>query len=474
MNLDSWLSTTRRRVLGQLLCGGGAILGACGLASAADRTRQQGRILLGHVPSTPPGLREAIRFPLVEALLGRRSRRFALGCKIPDGPTAYASQEKSLPLSDLEQMLLLTSVAGNTGWQNLIPHSPSYAPDIPNYSAAAGGRTFPSAAGFHTTEFFFTDDHGTYFFPTRDAPSLSTPDGDGQIDLQRFLQAHRERIKSLSNERLGLPPTPEHLEMHNAWCANCPGSTLIIPVADAAQHHLANLCYLVQNGICLYDDVAGSSIPGIEQFDDVVDVKKSYPLSVAEQMTLAEVSVEVSTACYAGTLMLQALGLGGWTFSGLNPFSVLGASGDPGVPGLGFRHDLDERWPLPNVTGLKGVFEGLCPPHVPDMHEAVKRLVARKFGPGGPYHTDTPGPYRDDRRVRSSGQWHSERFQKCVATTAQYIYDRYGRFPATFSSMFTMMYLQAHHLELGYYDAHFGPGAYLRTHAEHRKNWHGR
>ena len=34
-------------------------------------------------------LRELSAFPLVEALYGRRSRRFALGDEIPDGPLAY-------------------------------------------------------------------------------------------------------------------------------------------------------------------------------------------------------------------------------------------------------------------------------------------------------------------------------------------------------------------------------------------------
>jgi hypothetical protein len=38
---------------------------------------------------------------------------------------------------------------------------------------------------------------------------------------------------------------------------------------------------------------------------------------------------------------------------------VLGASGDPNVPGLGFRYDTDEKWSLPNPTGLQGVFEGI-------------------------------------------------------------------------------------------------------------------
>jgi len=39
---------------------------------------------------------------------------------------------------------------------------------LPNYCASPVGRTFPSAAGVATSELFFTDDDGTYFFPTRD------------------------------------------------------------------------------------------------------------------------------------------------------------------------------------------------------------------------------------------------------------------------------------------------------------------
>ena len=39
---------------------------------------------------------------------------------------------------------------------------------LSNYCGSPVGRTFPSAAGFITSELFFTDDNGTYFFPTRD------------------------------------------------------------------------------------------------------------------------------------------------------------------------------------------------------------------------------------------------------------------------------------------------------------------
>jgi hypothetical protein len=151
---------------------------------------------------------------------------------------------------------------------------------------------------------------------------------------------------------------------------------------------------------------------------------------------------------------------------------MLGASGNPDVPGLGFRYDTDDRWPYPNPTGLKGVMEGYCPPHHPHMQSAVEKLCERKFGHGGPYHSETPGPWKDSPKVRSAAQVHDERFRECVTLQAQYIYDTFGKFPGTVPSMFLIMYLQAHHLDVEFYDKFYKPGAYLKTHAMHMAQWH--
>jgi hypothetical protein len=34
------------------------------------------------------------------------------------------------------------------------------------------------------------------------------------------------------------------------------------------------------------------------------------------------------------------------------------------------------------------------------------------------------------------------------------------------------MYLQAHHIDLDFYDEFYKPGAYLETHAKHMVRWH--
>jgi hypothetical protein len=319
---------------------------------------------------------------------------------------------------------------------------------------------------------FFTDDEGVYVLDTRDAPALCERGEDGSLDLEAVCNALKSRARKIRDGRLGLPPEVPYTEAHNTWVVNHPGTLLVIPVGDLAQHLLLNLCYMLQNGLVLRDDIHRRPIPGIEKFKHLVDVNNTWNLTFVEQWSLGELTTELATSCYAGALMLQAMGLGGWMFNGVDAFSVLGASENAQVPGLGFRYDTDERWPYPNPTGLKGVMEGFCPPHFANMRDAVEAVCRRKFGPGGPFHPETPGPWKDSPKVRSAAQVHSEEFRECVAMQAQYILDTFGKFPGTVPSIFLITYLQAHHLDLEFYDQFFKPGAYLKTHAEHMARWH--
>ncbi|AKD05416.1 hypothetical protein PKOR_00345 [Pontibacter korlensis] len=420
----------------------------------------------------PAGFERMMDFGLVEALLGRRSRRFFMGAEIPDGVFAYKSRHEPVPLSELEKLLLVGACAGNTSWHHMIYRAQLYAPHLSNYAGAAAGRTFPSAAGFHTSKTFFTDDDGVYVLDNRDAPAAAQRDADGRLDLNAVLDALRQQVRKLQDGRIGVPCEVPYVEAHNTWVVNKPGTLLIIPVGDLSQHVLLAICYMLQNGMVVTDDINKRPIPGIEKFSHLADMYSVWPITFLEQWSLAELTVELSTSCYAGALMLQAMGLGGWMFDGIDPFSMLGASGNAAVPGLGFRFDTSERWPYPNPTGLSGVMEGYCPPHYPDMRSAVEAICERKFGKGGPFNSGTPGPWKESARVRGAAEVHSEDFKACVALQAQYIYDTFGKFPGTVPSMLVVTYLQAHHLDLAFYDKFYNPGSYLRTHAEHMKNWH--
>ena len=86
--------------------------------------------------------------------------------------------------------------------------------------------------------------------------------------------------------------------------------------------------------------------------------------------------------------------------------------------------------------------------------------------------TGLPSRQTASRTSRSAAPVHEARFRECVALQAQYVYDTFGKFPGTVPSVFVMMYLQAHHLDLEFYDEFYNPGAYLRTHAMHIQQWH--
>jgi hypothetical protein len=420
----------------------------------------------------PPGFQEVMNFSLIQGLLGRRSRRFFMGAEIPDGVFAYKSRQNPVPLSDLEKMLVVAACGGNTSWHHMIYRGDPYAPHLSNYSGAAGGRVFPSAAGFQTSQTFFTDDNGVYVLEMRDAPAFADRANDGSLNMDEFVNNVQKHVRKIQNGRLQVPSELPITEAHNTWVFNKPSTLVVIPVGDLSQHVLLNVCYMLENGLVLYDDINKRAVPGVDQFKDIVDTENVWPITFVEQWSLSELTVELGTSCYAGTLMLQAIGLGGWMLNGVDPFATLGASGDPGVPGLGFRYDEDERWPYPNPTGLDGVMEGYCPPHHTDMRAAVEAVCERKFGPGGPFHPDTPGPWKDSRKVRSAAQVHDERFRDCVALQTQYVYDTFGKFPGTVPSMFLIMYLQAHHIDLEFYDKFFKQGSYLQTHATHMDRWH--
>jgi len=402
-------------------------------------------------------LSQAAGFGLFAAITGRRSRRFPVGGAIPAGALTYTSRRPVQPLSEVERALLLSLMAGATGWHDGIVHHPGYAPALPNYPGSATGRTMPSAAGFHTSQVFFTDDTGCYLLPTRD----QRPQHSGTIE--DWITHTADSYVQLSDSRLEVPREEPYMEGHNTWIGNHPGSLLAFAVADLAEHLMENLWFFAANGYRITDDINDRDLPGLQGFSHLAHADDPIPLSFVEQYTLTEASAELSIAAHNGALGLQAMGLGGWIFDGLDRLSVL--------DGFGFVADTDPRWPFANATGLPGHFETLSPPHVASVADGVAKLVARKFGPGGPSHPETPGPWTQTARVRASAL-PPDGIADLVTLQASYIYDTFGKLPGTVPTVHVLMYLQAQHLDTDFYDEFYGPGAYLRTHAEHQQTWH--
>ncbi len=419
-------------------------------------------------------IRELLRFSLMEAIFGRRARRFARGMEIPSGPLAFKSRHSPMPLSELEQAVLVAAATGVTGWNFGITHTTSRPQEFAHYTERFGGRTAPTAAGIGTTALLYTDDHGIYFCNLRDTPPTRQREYQNEGDAERILATCREHTVTLRNGRLEIARKPPHIMEHNLWVANAPGSTLFMPLADMSEECLAFLAVFLGSGYMLFDDYAKRPAGNLAPFirAGLLDQSKPLPLSFLEQGVLSACSAEIAFMAHNIVLTLQAMGLGGWFYTGIDPSSVLGAYADQAMPGAGFRFVRDARWTLPNPVGLDGHYEGLCPPYHSDMRAGAKVLAARKFGPEGAYDPNTPGPFKNNSEIKRGVTPYSDEFLDCLGETAQYIYDTYGKFPATIPTILSAGYVQAQHIDTEFYDTHFLPGAYLETHAAHLTRWH--
>lgn len=56
-----------------------------------------------------------LQFPLLQAIFGRRARRFGVGMESPSGPLAFKSRSAPHPLSELEKALLISAGTGSAG-----------------------------------------------------------------------------------------------------------------------------------------------------------------------------------------------------------------------------------------------------------------------------------------------------------------------------------------------------------------------
>jgi hypothetical protein len=420
-------------------------------------------------------LNQLTQFPLLEAIFGRRARRFGRGMEIPSGPLAYKSKLEPSPLSELEQSILIAVGTGVTGWNFGVPYGPDRPNEHAHYTQRFTGRTFPTAGGFGTPAMLYTDDNGTYITNTRDIqPSGVSELGDDlKAAAENIIAVCRENTTRLSGSRLDLPAEPPHMLEPNLWMANAPGSTLFMPIGDASESVLALMAMAISNGNVLMDDEAGKPAGNLQPFitSGLLNDQKRVPLSILQQMAYEGNCLELAFMGHNMVLTQQAMGLGGLYFSGLNRWSILGAFAEKGIHGMGFRFVHNDRWIMPNPVGLDGIYEGLCPPYYPDMRAAVEVFVERKFAPEGAYERNTPGPWKHSNAIKNGVTPYSDEFVDCLTEVAQYVYDKHGKFPGTFSTIVMPGYVQAVHLDTEYYDTFYEAGAYLKSHEEHSRVW---
>lgn len=421
----------------------------------------------------PEGFDKAINFGLLDSIFSRRSRRFGLGMEIPEGTLQYKSSHDPHPLSELEEAFLIWAGTGTTGLS---------LGDLPRSGISWlfqwTGRSWPCSCNSHSTELFYTNDEGVYMVKLFDLmpedTSIFTNLGREQ-QMEKVLELFNKSKIKIEDGRADLPKGEPGLFDFNAWNCNKPGTTFFIPVTNTTVEYMVLLFIYFGSkyGFNIVDELNGGRSCGLDKWIEKGYIRKDVELSLfdLELRVLTTLNVEQAFISQNMNLALQALGLGGWTFTGLLPHYALGV--DPKYKGLGFRFNQAEKsvrsTKAPYPVGRDGVFESLCPPYVKDMNEAVDKFLQMR---GEFWKEENPYPYKEPKDVLEDEYHPSEVRIQIVKDFCTYIFENYGRFPAFLDPMFTRLVFQAHHLDLDFYDKHFREDSYHEMHKQHFSLWH--
>lgn len=468
--------------------------------------------------SAQSALRDLFEYPFMSCLIERRTRRIARGTSVIAGQLSHQSKNAPAPLGSLEEAILIVS----TGAVGLTTHDgPLVRPDgvkelgTPFLNVVA--RTASSADNCQATVWFMINDDGIWLLKQpkgRDAAATlkDLPPRWSDWTENDWIEAARSVKVRISPQRLDFPRDYPYYLGWNAQTSNRPGTTIFLPLVDCTWQYINALLILLSEpdgkrplilddfrrfhpkglveimawiggSIGLSPKIPYQPIGGLKWVRNGF-VNKDYPGPLGFGRAL-----RTDYECFFGlqNLMLvgQALGLGGWIHGSVFPPYIYQDDPAKGWHGLGFRmmqpKTLHPMPPVPasqpNPVGIDGILEGLCPPYVASMDEAVDRVIEAKYGSRGCY-TDLSVfglPYRDPKDAAAyvrDGTQYSAKAVQYTKEICNYIYDTYGRFPAHTDAFYTSgMWLQFSHLELEYYDRFFDGRQYTRQH-RHDEVWH--
>jgi hypothetical protein len=435
---------------------------------------------LDPAPFAPGGaVAQAWTYPLFDAILQRRARRFPLGATMPGHLQHFVSPHAPLPLEPVEEAILILAGTGISGIAlGDLPFMDETGRTLcGNTLLQLTGRVYASACGAHGTELFYTNDNGVYMVQQRHTRPERMQEYARASDRWRLATRLQDHRVVLQEQRLHIPRQFPALLAFNQWNVNVPGSTVFMPITDVTCEYINLLMLLFESPhrLYIYDDLNNHAEP-LKRWADagLLNRRLPYPLSLLERNAAQQcVAVEQALMLQNMYLALQAMGLGGWMLGTGAPLIVLGGTA---VPGLGFRFvqpPATRQNVLPNPVGLDGIFEAHCPPYYPSMDAAVDAVVAAKWGQGGIFTGDGgPTPFRQPQLVAEEVPVSPDEVVQMTKDLCNYIYTTYGRFPARLDAMNMCMWLQAHHLETDYYDCFLQPGAYHEAIAKHIQVWH--
>jgi hypothetical protein len=427
---------------------------------------------------------------LYRLLRERRSRRFARGLDLKGGPLTYRSVEAPTPLSEEERARLAFAACGVTGWAlNDMGLGPGQGGTM---MAGLTGRTVPSIDALQAVALVVSSDDGTWLF--RRGADLSPAEVRELIHLaadEEYVEIWRRQAVRLSETRTSPPMLPPHNIPLNLWNAHAPGTTYFLPIADITLPMINVLLELLdeRNALFPVDERASFAPAGVARFarsrgghlDD--SGPGSAPIRDLEMLLAEMIAVEAGMMLQNLGLAAEALGLGGYPNYAGPDVEWLEA--------LGFRA---ETMPLSRYIGtgrlmrsymrLRGLEQTMrvpvglelvtgdvllrsCrPPYFTSMRAAVEQVVERKLGTDGIYRAQalTNSGWREPAAVTAGIPGVSSAAFEATVAYCEYVFGRYGRFPAHLPAFRTHIGFQASHLDEAFYDRFYASGALSERH----------
>lgn len=440
-----------------------------------------------------PLLHHLRSYSLLDALKHRRSRRFARGMQTERGPLRFNSTQQPRPLTEQEVACMAFAACGVTGHAlgDLV-----YA-DGEGGTMMAGflGRTVSSADAVQSVSVAVVDERGSYL--------LKRPEHFSGAEYKQLLELSRQdkheelyrASRVLISEKKCVPPNQMPFSIDcNHWDLYAPGTTYFLPISDYSYMYINGLLEFLNETMAVFvvDERASFAPAGLKRFAksrgghlrDDPHAGHTLTIERLESLLRSVVSVEQGMILQNLSLMAQAIGLGGFPnfaahefawFEALgfrrrrcNTLRYLGASKLKSKIASWLGKNPSLEFPVGLEVGGEVLLGAYCPPYYASMRDAVLAVVDRKFGARGIF-TEKIGvsAFLDPKSVGRSSSKISERVIEATIAYCEYIYSKYGQFPAYSAPFRTGVGFQASHLDLDFYRTHYKPEALSETQLKH-------
>ena len=415
-----------------------------------------------------------------------------MGMRVPGGPLAYQSRFPSRPLSEEEEGALAFAACGITG----------YALADLCYERGKGGnmigglvgRTVASGDALQSVAMAVINDSATYFLRRpQDMTAKEVEEAIGLAKEGAVVELYRRARVKLADRRCTPPVEPVYNLNMNEWSAAAQGSTYFLPINDLTPMYINGLLDILNEttGVYILDERAGFRPAGLARFarskgghlDDDPRKGRVATIELVERLVTEFVTLEQGMMIQNLGLAAQGLGLGGFPNFANHEFGWFEALGFrmgrmPASQYLGAGRlislamkltgkDSQVPYPLGLERDCQVLLKASCPPYYESMTAAVRSVVETKFGASGVFRgSPLSSAWQSPTTVREMVPPISEAAIEATAAYCEYVWQRYGRFPAYLAPFRTAIGYQATHLDAEFYDRFYRPEALAETQRE--------